>query len=344
MSDVLKQFIQRKQQHIELALDPNNQALGYSGLQHIKLKHEAFPELDFADTDISTKLFNFQLPTPFIISSMTAGHDAALNINQTLALAAQQRGWVMGVGSQRRELDDPEASKEWQALRRHIPQGKLMGNIGLTQLIKSTTSDIQRLVDALDAIAMIVHTNPLQECLQAEGTPQFKGGYQALEHLCKNLRVPVVVKETGCGFTKTTLQRLQDSGVQAVDISGFGGTHWGRIEGGRNTTSSIQAHAAETFKDWGISTVDSLLHAVAIKPNYSIWASGGVRSGLDAAKLIALGANMVAYAQPLLQAALSGMDALLECMQAYEYELRIALFCTGSANIEALQENKVWYR
>ncbi|CAN5211180.1 type 2 isopentenyl-diphosphate Delta-isomerase [soil metagenome] len=344
MSEALKQFIQRKQQHIELALDPNNQALGHSGLQHIKLKHEAFPELDFADIDISTKLFNIQLPTPFIISSMTAGHDAALNINQTLALAAQQRGWVMGVGSQRRELDDPQASKEWQALRCSIPHGKLMGNIGLSQLIKTTPSDIQRLVDALDAMAMIVHTNPLQECLQAEGTPQFKGGYQALERLCKTLQVPVVVKETGCGFTETTLQRLQDSGVQAVDISGLGGTHWGRIEGGRNMASSLQAQAAATFKDWGIGTVDSLLHAVSIKPNYSIWASGGVRSGLDAAKLIALGANMVAYAQPLLQAALLGMDTLLECMQVYEYELRIALFCTGSVNIEALQENKVWYR
>lgn len=344
MSETLNQFIQRKQQHIELALDPRNQAVGASGLDHIKLQHQAFPELDFADIDISTQLFKQQLATPFIISSMTAGHDAAVNINQTLALAAEQRGWLMGVGSQRRELADPKASQEWRRLRQHIPQGKLMGNIGLSQLIKTSSADIQRLVDALEAMAMIVHTNPLQECLQAEGTPEFKGGYNALARLCRDLSVPVVVKETGCGFSANTLQRLTECGVQAVDVSGLGGTHWGRIEGGRNLTSSLQAQAAVTFKDWGISTVDSLLQAVALKPNYSIWASGGVRSGLDAAKLIALGANMVAYAQPLLQAALTGTDTLLACMQAYEYELRVALFCTGSANLQALQENKLWYR
>jgi isopentenyl-diphosphate delta-isomerase len=280
MSEAVTQFIQRKQQHIELALDPHNQAVGTSGLAEIKLQHEAFPELDFSDIDISTQLFNCSFNTPFIISSMTAGHHAATDINQTLAFAAEQRGWLMGVGSQRRELQDPQASEEWRILRSQIPQAKLMGNIGLSQLIQSKPADIQRLVDALEAVAMIIHTNPLQECLQAEGTPQFRGGYKALENLCKQLTVPVVVKETGCGFNASTLQQLKNIGVGAVDVSGLGGTHWGRIEGGRNVSSAIQVQAAATFKEWGNSTVDSLLQAVAIKPNYSIWASGGVRSGL----------------------------------------------------------------
>jgi isopentenyl-diphosphate delta-isomerase len=342
MKDMTQQFVQRKQDHIRLALSDVTQASGMSGLERIALIHEALPELDFASIDISTYSLGLQFSTPFLVSSMTAGHHEANNINQTLALACQQRGWIMGVGSQRRQLFDNESISEWQQILQIAPQAKLLGNIGLTQLIKTPIAAIQRLADSISAIAMFVHTNPLQEALQPEGTPDFKGGYQALERLCKELSIPVIIKETGCGFSKQTLLRLNDVGVAAVDISGFGGTHWGRIEGLRSSQESISFQAAQTFKDWGISTVQSLLDAIELNPNYEVWASGGVRTGLDAAKLLAIGARMIGFAKPMLQAALQGVEAVVKLMDLYEFELKVAMFCTGCLDIAALQEKIVW--
>jgi isopentenyl-diphosphate Delta-isomerase len=219
-----------------------------------------------------------------------------------------------------------------------------MGNIGISQLITTPLEVIQRLVDTLEAAAMIIHTNPLQECLQTEGTPYFKGCYKAIAQLCKTLTVPVIVKETGCGFSQGTLERLKDLGIYAVDVSGLGGTHWGRIEGTRakGLEDRIRAKAAQTFKNWGVSTVTSLLNALSCEPNYQVWASGGVRSGLDAAKFLAMGAKRVGIAQPMLAAALKGMETILEVMEVFEFELKIALFCTGSHDIKTLQEKQVW--
>lgn len=336
------QFEQRKQDHIRLALDPQNQASGASGLDSISLIHEAIPDLNFADIDISRHIIGMDLPTPLFVSSMTAGHQASIDINRVLAEACSQRGWLMGVGSQRRQLFDPQAAAEWIAIRRAFPKVNLMGNIGLAQLIHTPIATIQGLVDSLEAVAMIVHTNPLQECIQPEGTPQFKGAFQAIASLCEGLNVPVIIKETGCGFSTSTLQRLKNIGVGAVDISGFGGTHWGRIEGHRTQGDDIRRQAAQTFKNWGIATAESLLNAIAIKPDYQIFASGGVRSGLDAAKLLAVGATCVGLAKPMLAAALNGVPQLLQAMEACEFELKLALFCTGSVDINALQENQRW--
>lgn len=342
MKECTQQFSQRKQDHIKFALDPLTQAYGFSGLDHIQLIHEAIPDLDFNQVETATNIFNHPVKTPFLVSSMTAGHEAATNINETLALACQEHGWLMGVGSQRRQLFDDEAAKEWIAIRNKAPNTKLLGNIGLAQLIQTPTSQIQKLVDSLDAIAMIVHTNPLQECMQPEGTPTFKGGYQAIEKLCRELSVPVIIKETGCGFSRQTLHRLNELGVAAVDISGFGGTHWGRIEGLRNEAQSLRYQAAQTFKNWGITTVQSLLDAISLKPHYALWASGGVRSGLDAAKLLAIGAQIIGFAKPMMEAALQGIEKVLAQMELYEFELKVALFCTGCKDIVSLQENIVW--
>lgn len=341
-SGTLTQFEQRKTDHIELALDPRNQAEGANGLDQIELAHEALPEIDFQSVDISTQTLGHKTATPFFISSMTAGHANANKINTLLALACETRGWAMGVGSQRRELIAPDEKETWTQFRQIAPNAIIFGNIGLSQLIHSKASDIQRLVDALQAQAMIVHCNPLQECLQPEGTPFFKGGLKAIEALTKSLSVPIIVKETGCGFSEKSLSALNKLKVAAVDISGFGGTHWGRIEGARSPQQHILAKAAKTFHNWGISTLDAMLAAQAIKPHYEIWASGGIRSGLEAAKLLAMGANLVGYAKPLLAAALKGLDELLTVMETYEYELKIAMFCTGNATLKQLRESNVW--
>lgn len=332
-------FEQRKRDHMALALDPANEAVGLSELDSITLPHEAIPDCDFDDIDIYTYRFGKKVSSPFIVSSMTAGHPDALNFNARLMEACEQTGWTMGVGSQRRELSDPEAIADWAELRQQAPNAVLLGNLGITQLIDTSLDDIDRLVDSLEAVGMIIHCNPLQECLQPEGTPHFRGAFDAITELAENLSVPVIIKETGCGFSSPTLKRLMSTSIAAVDISGLGGTHWGRIEGARAHHDPIRQQAAQTFRNWGVSTVDSLKQAVSLTPNYEIWGSGGVRNGLDAAKLLCLGASTIGFAKPLLQAAQESTEAVITFMQTVEYELKVALFCTGHTTIESLQDS-----
>lgn len=339
MSD---QFEQRKKDHIRLALDPATQAFGLSGLDRYQLIHEALPDLDFKDIDLKTKVFGEEVAAPLFVSSMTAGHSDSLNLNLRMARVCEKRNWAMAVGSQRRQLDDSNADKEWSDIRKACPRVKFFGNIGLAQAINTSTDKVRRLAETLQATAMIVHLNPLQECLQPEGTPQFKGGIEAIQRLAKELSIPVIVKETGCGFSKQTLERLSDTGVKVVDVAGLGGTHWGRIEGGRSQTGEKLSLASETFKNWGIGTVESLLNAMEVRKNFDVWASGGVRSGLDAAILLAMGAKMIGFAKPIIEAALLSEESLDQKVDLLEYELKIALFCTGSRTVKDLQEKKAW--
>jgi isopentenyl-diphosphate delta-isomerase len=306
------------------------------------LIHEALPDLDFPQITLATPVLCKKKSTPFFVSSMTAGHVDSVSLNRLLARACSEKGWPMGVGSQRRELDDLDAAREWAMIRKDAPDVELLGNLGISQLIQTKISQIERLVEALRAKAMIIHLNALQECLQPEGTPRFRGGLHALERLCEKLSVPVVVKETGCGISAQTLKRLRNIGIAAVDVSGLGGTHWGRIEGDRNQPQDIRAEAAQTLSCWGISTVESLTDATRIKSDYEVWASGGVRSGLDAAKLLALGAAAVGFAMPILNAAIKGEEELLRKMSVFEYELKTAMFCMGCRTIAELQTKKVW--
>jgi isopentenyl-diphosphate delta-isomerase len=338
-SESSDQFERRKGDHIRLSLDARVQAEGLSGFDDIRLVHEALPELNFDEVGLFCSSLGEKIPTPFLVSSMTAGHAASIDLNVRLARACELRGWRMGVGSQRRELSDVTASREWKNVRKLAPKVQLLGNLGLSQLIQTPIQQVQKLADDLEASAMIIHLNALQECLQPEGTPQFKGGLKALEKLTKGLSVPVIVKETGCGFSKSTLQQLRNTGVATVDVSGLGGTHWGRIEGFRNPELKS---VADTFADWGISTVESVISAISIKPRFEVWASGGVRTGLDAAKLLALGARSVGVAKPILEAALKDEKALLDRMAQMEHELKIALFCTGCQNVSQLRKKKVW--
>lgn len=336
------QFESRKVDHLRLALSEDHQAIGGSGLNCVQLIHEALPDLDYSEIDISTESLGRKQPTPFLVSSMTAGHDHSLSLNQRLAEFAARRGWSMGVGSQRRELRDESATNEWRLIRQSVPKLELLGNIGLAQAIPTATTEIQKLVDGLEASAMIVHLNALQECIQPEGTPNFKGGLQAIERLCRELKVPVVVKETGCGVSSLTVKRLVEVGVAAVDVSGFGGTHWGRIEGARLQSNDVRSEVAETFREWGIPTVEAIANAVDVSRKSEIWASGGIRTGLDAAKALAMGSKRVGLAKPILEAAMKGEDALDRKMLTIEEELKTAMFCTGSQSLNDLRERKVW--
>lgn len=347
-------FETRKKDHIRCALSPEAQSLVSEDWDKIFLIPEALPEINLEEVSLTVESLGQSWKTPFFVSSMTAGHSDSLKINSVLAEVCENKGWLLGVGSQRREIDDPRAHLEWQQLRQAHPNVLLASNIGLSQLISSPINKIQNLVEHTEAKALFVHTNPLQECLQAEGTPQFRGGLSAIEKLSKVLTVPIVVKEVGSGISTATIRRLRNMGVAAVDISGRGGTHWGRVEGLRSPQNSLKAQAAETFKDWGLSTPKALYawsqvmtevegsQATSSVPTLEIWASGGVRNGLQAAKCLALGAQRVGLAKPFLESAMIGPEAVFELMDLLEYELKISLFCLGIKELCELKQRKVW--
>ena len=337
MANDYEQFEQRKQDHIKLALMPENQTAEHSTFDTIHLVHDALPDMNFDEINIQGVRFGHIVEKPFIISSMTAGHHRAKHINRNLIGACAQNNWAMGVGSQRRELTDPKAAFEWHQLRQDFPQVSLYSNLGIAQLITTSIADIQRLTDSLQADALIIHCNPLQECMQPEGTTTYKGCWHALADLVKKLPLPIIVKETGCGFSRETMMRLNDIGIAAIDIGGLGGTHWGRIEGHRATHDPIRQQAAITFRNWGIDTATSVRQAVELKPSFEVWGSGGVINGLNAAKLFSLGATTVGYAKPMLAAALESAEQVSLCMQTIEYELRVAMFCTGSRVLNDLK-------
>jgi isopentenyl-diphosphate Delta-isomerase len=345
-AEAIPDFEKRKRDHIEIALRESVQGSSLSDLDRIELVHEALPDLNFKDVDLSVKALGLVRKTPFLVSSMTAGHRDSATLNQVLAVACADRGWMMGVGSQRRELSDEQALMEWKRVREAAPGVSLIGNLGIAQVIRTSTEAVLKLVQSLGAEAMIVHLNPLQEVIQLEGNTDFSGGLKAIERLCRELPIPVIVKETGCGISVATARRLQEAGVAVVDVSGSGGTHWGRVEGERaqaqeSLKARVRAQAAATFANWGIPTARSVQDIVSAKVPLEVWASGGVRSGLDASKLIAIGARVVGFAKPVLSAALKGEVELHQFMEKIEFEARVALFCTGSKNFADLRARGV---
>lgn len=342
--DWIGQFEDRKKDHIRVALNPDTQVPHLSGFDLIHLVHEAIPDVNFSDVSIASEVFSHSVAAPLFVSSMTAGHSQGEGINNILAEACVQRGWAMALGSQRRELADATNGQisESARLRQKFPNLILFGNIGITQLIEFGPEAVLQMIEGMRPQGLFIHSNPLQEALQESGTPQFKGSWRSLEALTKISSVPVIVKEVGCGFSKATLARLKNCGVAAVDLAGLGGTHWGRVEGLRQTENSLGRLASLSFQDWGHSIVDSLRSAIEVNPKYEIWGSGGVRSGHDAAKLLAMGAKKVGVAQPIMSSATKGLAEVLKLMELYEFELKLSLFCTGYSDLQGFQQGDVW--
>jgi isopentenyl-diphosphate delta-isomerase len=335
-------FEQRKQDHMRIASDPRVEATGLTGFDTVRLIPDSLPNLDLSEIKTNTTMIKQSVSSPVFISSMTAGHVDGMLINSRLAKLSQDRNILMGVGSQRRELVDEKANIEWKVIRRESPGAKLISNIGIAQLIHTPLPNILRLIEATEAVGIFIHLNALQECLQPEGTPQFKGAFAALDALVKSSPVPVIVKEVGCGLSQGALNRFENLGVCAVDVSGLGGTHWGRIEGLRAAEGSLQNIAAETFRNWGLPTVQSLAIAKDTMKKSEIWASGGVRNGLDVAKCISMGASAVGVAKPFLMAALESETALHKTLDQYEFELKVAMFCTGNRDVTSLRTKRAW--
>lgn len=312
-----------------------------TGFERLHFAHCALPELDLAEIDLRTSFLGHQVRVPLLISSMTGGMERGAEINRRLAAAAQATGCAMGVGSQRAAIEDPTLAASF-TVRDIAPDILLFANLGAVQLNYGFGVDeCRRAVDMIGADALFLHLNPLQEALQPEGNRDFSGLLPRIAAVCAALEVPVVVKEVGCGISATVARQLADAGVAAIDASGAGGTSWSAVEHHR-AGNDLTRRVSETFIDWGIPTATSVRLARQGAPNVPLIASGGLRTGLDAAKAIALGADLAGFAGPLLRAAASSADDALTLLELLTEELRIAMFCAGAGNLAALREAQLF--
>jgi len=327
----------RKADHIRINVEENVSGKGITtGFERYRFTHEALPEIDLDDVSTATNLFGRDLQAPLLISCMTGGVPEAEQINCTLAEAAQERGLALGLGSARILLESPQVLPSF-AVRRYAPDVPLLANLGAVQLNKGVTvEDCRRIVDLLEADALVLHLNPLQEALQLEGDTNFGGLLKRIEALCADLDVPVVAKEIGWGINRDLVRKLFDAGVAAVDVAGAGGTSWSEVERHR-LGSPVRAAIAAAFADWGIPTADLIRDARRVAPSGTLFASGGIRNGVEVAKALALGADMVGVAGPFLRAAVAGRRRVLDLADELVGALKMAMFLTGSTDLPALR-------
>jgi isopentenyl-diphosphate delta-isomerase len=328
----------RKTDHIRINLDEDVRARGVTtGFEHYRFVHDALPDLDLDGVDLRTTFLGRSLRAPLLVSSMTGGVARGWEITRRLAVAAQTVGCAIGVGSQRVAIEDPTRARYF-AVRDVAPDVLLFANLGAVQLNYGYGVDAcRRAVEMIGADALVLHLNPLQEALQPEGNRDFSSLLQKIERVCAALDVPVVVKETGCGISVGVARRLAGAGVAAIDVAGAGGTSWSAVEGHR-AADAVTRRLGETFAGWGIPTATSLQLAALGAPGLPLIASGGLRSGLDAAKAIALGADLAGFAGPLLRAAATGESETIDLLNAVAAELRLAMFCCGAANVAQLKQ------
>ena len=328
---------QRKKEHLELCLDANSiTSSSGTGLDRYRFLHNALPELDVDELDLSTDFLGKRLKAPILISSMTGGFDLARKINRNLAAAAQKLGLAMGVGSQRVALEEPAVADSFR-VRDVAPDILLLSNLGAVQLNYGYTVDhCRKAVDMIRADALILHLNVLQEAVQPEGNRNFKGLTEKIANICHKLDVPVMAKEVGNGISAEVAVKLKTAGVAAIDVAGRGGTSWYSVEAQRAAKQGKPAQT--TFADWGIPTEEALVAVRLAVPDLPIVASGGIRTGLDIAKSIALGANVAAFGQPLLASALESAEKVVEFLDGIIYEIRVAMLCVGAPDLSALKK------
>jgi isopentenyl-diphosphate delta-isomerase len=330
---------ERKADHLRLNLEEEVQFRRVTtGLERYRFEHQALPEIDLAAINLSTTFLGKHLRYPFLISSMTGGTGEALHINLNLARAAQACGIAMGIGSQRAAIEDGSMAETFQ-VRPAAPDILLLANLGAVQLNYGyTTEHCRQAVEMIQADALILHLNPLQEALQPEGEGRFGNLLNKIEAVCQTLEVPVVVKEVGAGLSGRVVRQLADVGVAAVDVAGAGGTSWSRVEMHRARTERDRRVAAQ-FVDWGLPTAEAIQQARRAAPDLPIIASGGIYTGLEVAKAIALGADVAAMARPFLKAAAISTEATEEVTEELAQTLRVAMLCIGAPNLAALKNS-----
>ncbi len=332
--------VARKADHVRINLEHDVAGKGpCNGFDEYRFVNRALPEIDLAEVDTSADLFGRKVSAPFLISCMTGGTEEARQINQTLAAVAQEYRFAMGLGSARALLEEPGLLDTF-AVRAEAPDVLLLANLGAVQLNKGYgVDDCRRLLDMLQADALVLHLNAIQEAVQPDGDTNFRGLLEKIETVCKRLNAPVIVKEVGWGIAADTVRDLFDAGVSAVDLAGAGGTSWSEVEKYR-IGEPWRARVAGSFAQWGIPTADCLREARAAEPDGVLIASGGIRNGIDAVKALALGADAVGIAGPFLRAAAAGAESANELARELREVLRIAMFALGERTIADLRETK----
>lgn len=333
----------RKQGHVEICVQKDvSFRAKRTGFADLHFRHNALPELNLSEIDTTTHFLGKTISAPLLISSMTGGYPDAEQINCDLAIAAQQHGLALGIGSARQALQSPEHHASFSIVREVAPGIPIFTNIGGQEVAKlqanGKINELRRIVDLVEADAIAIHLNPLQELMQPEGSTDFRGVLRGVEEVVRSLGIPVIVKEVGAGISASVAKRLLDVGVSVIDVAGAGGTSWAGVEILRH--NEADRAALESFWDWGIPTVQALLDVSTIKDSreFTLIASGGVVSGVDIAKSIALGADLAAMARPLIQSLLDGGPAKLDSLiRSILIQLRSAMFLTGSRTLEDLR-------
>ena len=337
------ELVDRKNDHLDIVLDP---ARSISPLDNpfraFRFEHCALPELDFDAIDLSQTFLGRTLRAPVLISSMTGGAKRAQAINLHLAEAAEQLGIALAIGSQRVAVQTGVDHGLTRELRARAPSVPLLSNIGAAQLAEPQGIDwAHRAVQMIDADALIVHLNPLQEAVQGGGDRNWTGVLASLTRLVRELNIPVVIKEVGAGISASVAAQLEEVGIAVIDIAGACGTSWAAVEGERAATEADR-RVAQAFASWGIPTPDAILAARRALPGSTLIASGGIRDGVDAAKAIRLGADLVGQAAAVLHSATQSTEAVTAHFQILIRQLRIACFCTGSANLAGLRQAPIF--
>ncbi len=326
----------RKLDHIRINLEKDVRSALTTGLENYHFAHESLPELDLEHTDTSLDLYTKKLAAPILISSMTGGTEEAETINLRLAEAAQAVGVAMGVGSQRAALEHPSQARTFQ-VRRVAPDILLFANLGAVQLNYGYGIDqCRQAVDMIQANALILHLNSLQEAVQKGGNTNFAGLARKIEVICKKIEVPVIAKEVGWGISERTAGLLANCGVSAIDVAGAGGTSWSQVEMHR-APDEFTRELAATFVGWGIPTAKSILNVKKAAPDMTIFASGGLRDGLDIAKCIALGATLGGMAGNFLKAAAISTEKVIETMKLTKEQIKVTMYASGVGKLRDLK-------
>jgi len=328
----------RKMRHIRVSLEEEVEGDIGTGFQDVRLIHRALPEIDLDDVDTSTKLFGRRLSAPLIISAITGGTQEAKEINEVLATVAEEKGIGIGVGSQRIAVEQPKADHTFTVVREKAPNALVIGNIGCPQLsLGWGVEEAERCIEMVEADALAVHMNPLQEAVQLGGDTNYSGVLGKVRELAGALDTPIVMKETGCGVAHEEAVKMEEAGAAAVDVSGVGGTSWSAVEYhiAKEVGKRDQEHLGQAMWSWGIPTAVSVVET-SQSTGLKVISSGGVRTGAEIAKSIALGADAAGMAKPFLEKAVEGRDQLAEYVDHMVQELRVVMFLTGARDVKEL--------
>ncbi|HII92854.1 MAG TPA: type 2 isopentenyl-diphosphate Delta-isomerase [Methanosarcina sp.] len=331
----------RKIEHLKLCAEsPVESRKVSAGFEDVTLIHRALPELNMDKLNLSIDLLGKRLQAPFLIASITGGHPDTTPVNAALAAAAEELGLGIGVGSQRAAFDDPAQEESFRIVREKAPNAFVYANVGAAQIRQYGVDGVEKLIDMIDADALAIHLNFLQEAIQPEGDRDATGCLDMIKEICSVMDAPVIIKETGAGISREDALLLQKAGVSAIDVGGAGGTSWAGVEvyRARKSGDSASEYLGELLWDFGIPTVASIIESRVSLP---IIATGGVRTGIDIAKSIALGASAASAALPFVGPALEGKESVVKVLSRMLNELRIAMFLCGCANIQDLRNAPV---